>query len=114
MKYFRIFSLTNILNAHNDPCLEDMSSSLTSKYRSVHFSENSCTWVMFNFSLQAMCKATVFAENIKLSSRNISWNSVQKSTDCDCTDNYFFTLDIIWIICVQFRTHMKTEFFDFF
>ena len=31
-----------ILNVHNGPCFEDKSSSLTLKYRQVHFSENSC------------------------------------------------------------------------
>ena len=31
-----------ILNVHNDPCFEDKSSSLTLKYRPVHFSESSC------------------------------------------------------------------------
>ena len=31
-----------ILNLHNDPCFEDMSLSLTLKYRPVHFSESSC------------------------------------------------------------------------
>ena len=35
-------SLSILLNVHIDPCFEDKSSSLTLKYRPVHFSENSC------------------------------------------------------------------------
>ena len=40
---FRIICISIILNGHNDPCFEDKSSSLTLKYRPVHFSKNSCT-----------------------------------------------------------------------
>ena len=31
-----------ILNVNNDPCFEEKSSSLTLRYRPVHFFENSC------------------------------------------------------------------------
>ena len=42
LKYFRIISISIILNVHNDPCFEDKLSSHTLKYRPVHFYENSC------------------------------------------------------------------------
>ena len=45
--YFKTFS-TNFykyhLNVNNDPCFEDKSSSLTLKYRPVHFFESSCRY----------------------------------------------------------------------
>ena len=44
-KYFRIILISIILNVHNDPCFEDKSSSLTLRYRPVHFFENSCSLV---------------------------------------------------------------------
>ena len=39
-KYFQLIFI--ILNVNNDPCFEDKSSSLTLKYRPVHFFESSC------------------------------------------------------------------------
>ena len=41
-KYFRIIFISIILNVNNDPCFEDKSSSLTLRYRPVHFFKNSC------------------------------------------------------------------------
>jgi len=46
LKYFRILFISIILNVHNDPCFEDKPSSLTLKYRPVHFFENSCMYLV--------------------------------------------------------------------
>ena len=37
-----VIFISIILNVHNDPCFEDKSSSLTLKYRPVHFLEAGC------------------------------------------------------------------------
>ena len=42
-----------ILNVHNDPCFEDKSSSLTLRYRPVHFSKNSCIKISIHFFILA-------------------------------------------------------------
>ena len=65
-----------ILNVHNDPCFEDESSSLTLKYRPVHFSEKSCsitelgTWLkqgrIFNH-------ATIIHKIVKCSVVGVIW-----------------------------------------
>ena len=47
--YFRVIFVSIILNAHNYPCFEDKSSSLTLKYRPVHFSELNCSSVQSTF-----------------------------------------------------------------
>ena len=51
-KYFQMIFISIILNEHNDPCFEDKSSSLTLKYRLVHFSENSCSFLFSSSHLR--------------------------------------------------------------
>ena len=49
-KYFRVILLSIILNVH-DLYFEDKSSSLTLKYRPVHFSETSCIICIMNIEI---------------------------------------------------------------
>ena len=49
--YFQIIFINIILSVHNDPCFEDKLSSLTLKYRPVHFFENSCKSMLYVYIL---------------------------------------------------------------
>ena len=49
LKYLRIICISIILNGHYNPLFEDKSSSLTLKYRLLHFSQNSCSWISRQF-----------------------------------------------------------------